>query len=252
MTTVLDNSKHDDMDQRAPEADDGPPSQDPGPADAKTDPAPATEDRPKAKRTRGARKAHANGSANGTHANGAATDKPSTYEDTLESRVTELIDQIRARRSHIDKEQEADRLEFERRTSGRSQRKARLDAQLAKLGIAVEAEPAAAHQGTPAPKRAARPAKKTAAAARKAAPANKAAPTKVKSDRLPRRSPEELKAGVEKIRAHLKKAGPQNAETIKRALGFDVREMPGLLKLAIASKALAKSGEKRATIYRIK
>lgn len=79
------------------------------------------------------------------------------------------------------------------------------------------------------------------------------APRKVsprKSGRLQRRSPEEIKATLEKIHGLLKgKKEGLRAEQIRAALKLDVREMPRVLKEGLASKKLSSKGQKRATTY---
>ena len=103
--------------------------------------------------------------------------------------------------------------------------------------------------GKMAPRRAAR---STTTRARKvAAPAavrakDKGAPL----GRLPRRSPEDLAKGVEKVASLLrKKPEGLNAETIKAELGIDKRELPAIFKAGLASKVLKSKGQKRATRY---
>jgi hypothetical protein len=81
-----------------------------------------------------------------------------------------------------------------------------------------------------------------AAAPRKGAPR--------KSGRLQRRSPEEIKATLEKIHGLLKsKKDGLRAEQIRATLKLDVREMPRVLKEGLASKKLSSKGQKRATTY---
>jgi hypothetical protein len=71
-----------------------------------------------------------------------------------------------------------------------------------------------------------------------------------KGGRLARRSDDQIAAAVEGVVALLKKnkAGLR-AEQIKKSLGFDVREVPRILKTGVARKKLAKKGQKRATVY---
>ena len=68
--------------------------------------------------------------------------------------------------------------------------------------------------------------------------------------RLARRSPEELKAAMDKVVAFVgkSKAGV-TAEQIKAGLKMDTRELPRLIQMALSAKALSKKGEKRATRY---
>jgi hypothetical protein len=76
------------------------------------------------------------------------------------------------------------------------------------------------------------------------------APPVAKSGRLPRRSPDEIKATLEKVHGLLKtKKDGLRAEEIRAALKLDVREMPRVLKEGLASKKLSSKGQKRATTY---
>jgi hypothetical protein len=71
-----------------------------------------------------------------------------------------------------------------------------------------------------------------------------------KSGRLARRSEAEILKAVEQVLALVKKnkAGLR-AEQIKTALGLQAKEMPRILKTAVAGKKLKKKGQKRATVY---
>lgn len=97
------------------------------------------------------------------------------------------------------------------------------------------------------------------AGARRSAPRSSAASTsgapkvvrKAKGGRLPRRSPAELQALLDKIAAALKH-GSLRAEQIQKTLGVDRKELPAVLKLGLDSKVLAKKGEKRATTYSLR
>lgn len=90
----------------------------------------------------------------------------------------------------------------------------------------------------------------TRAAPRAAAAAPKLA-RKAKGGRLPRRSPAELQAMLDKIAAALKQGGLR-AEQIQKTLGVDRKELPAVLKLGLDSKTLTKKGEKRATTYSLR
>lgn len=74
---------------------------------------------------------------------------------------------------------------------------------------------------------------------------------KAKGGRLPRRSPAELQALLDKITSALKHGGLR-AEQIQKTLGVDRKELPAVLKLGLDSKVLAKKGEKRATTYTLR
>lgn len=76
------------------------------------------------------------------------------------------------------------------------------------------------------------------------------APRPRKPGRLPRRSPDEIKATLDKIHGLLKSSkGGLRAEQIRAALKLDVREMPRVLKQGLATKKLTSKGQKRATTY---
>jgi hypothetical protein len=75
-------------------------------------------------------------------------------------------------------------------------------------------------------------------------------PRKTKSGRLARRSGDQIAAAVEGVVALLKKNKTGlRSEQIKKTLGLDTREVPRILKTGLASKKLAKKGQKRATVY---
>jgi hypothetical protein len=68
--------------------------------------------------------------------------------------------------------------------------------------------------------------------------------------RLSRRSPEDIKATLDKVHALVKSAkSGLRAEQIRKALKLDVREIPRVLKEGLASKKLTSKGQKRATTY---
>jgi hypothetical protein len=68
--------------------------------------------------------------------------------------------------------------------------------------------------------------------------------------RLARRSPEDIAAGTAKIVALLRKHKTGlRAEQIRMELGMVAKEMPMLLKSALADKAVKCTGERRATTY---
>lgn len=80
--------------------------------------------------------------------------------------------------------------------------------------------------------------------------ARAAAKAKPKSDRLPRRTPEQVEVDVARIVGLVKKAKDGlRAEQIKERLGFQVKEMPRLLKEGVKKKLLKRKGQKRATSY---
>jgi hypothetical protein len=71
-----------------------------------------------------------------------------------------------------------------------------------------------------------------------------------RSGRLPRRSPEDVQATLDKVHGLLKSSkGGLRAEQIRAALRLDVREMPRVLKEGLAKKKLTAKGQKRATTY---
>jgi hypothetical protein len=70
--------------------------------------------------------------------------------------------------------------------------------------------------------------------------------------RLPRRSPAEIKAMVDRIVGIVKKFGKKNglrAEQIREHLGVDARELPRPLRVATDTGRLQWDGHKRATTY---
>jgi hypothetical protein len=70
--------------------------------------------------------------------------------------------------------------------------------------------------------------------------------------RLARRSDEQIAKAVDRVVALVKKSKTGlRAEEIKRSLGLDVREMPRILKTALAKKKLKAKGQKRATTYTV-
>jgi hypothetical protein len=80
--------------------------------------------------------------------------------------------------------------------------------------------------------------------------ASPAAPRARKPGRLPRRSPQDIKAALDKVHGLLKsKKDGMRAEQIRVALKLDVREMPRVLKEGLATKKLSAKGQKRATTY---
>ena len=78
--------------------------------------------------------------------------------------------------------------------------------------------------------------------------------TKGSSTRLPRRSAEEIEAAADKVVSLLRtKKNGMRAEEIRSKLKMDVRELPRVIKAALASKKIAVlSGAKRSTTYGIK
>lgn len=74
------------------------------------------------------------------------------------------------------------------------------------------------------------------------------------SKRLPRRSAEEIDAVVGKIITLLKRSKEGlRAEDIRKELRLDVRELPRVIRTALADKKIAiLSGEKRSTTYGVK
>ena len=71
-----------------------------------------------------------------------------------------------------------------------------------------------------------------------------------KRARLARRSPEDIAKTLTSIVSLLKgkKAGLRS-EQIRAALKLDKREMPRVLKMGLAKKAIRSKGQKRATVY---
>ncbi len=78
--------------------------------------------------------------------------------------------------------------------------------------------------------------------------------SKSTSARLPRRSAEEIDAVADKVASLLKtKKNGMRAEEIRAKLKMDVRELPRVIKAALAAKKIAVlSGNKRSTTYGIK
>jgi hypothetical protein len=74
-----------------------------------------------------------------------------------------------------------------------------------------------------------------------------------KGGRLPRRSAEDIQAGLDKIVSLLRKnkAGLR-AEQIRSTLGMQAKEMPRILKEGLSKKKLSSKGQKRATTYSAK
>lgn len=71
------------------------------------------------------------------------------------------------------------------------------------------------------------------------------------SARLPRRSAEDIDAAADKLASILgRKKNGMRAEEIRSALGMDVRELPRVIKAALATKKIVVlSGQKRSTTY---
>jgi hypothetical protein len=102
---------------------------------------------------------------------------------------------------------------------------------------------AESHGASKAP--AARPRKAPAPAAVAARPA----PAKA-SGRLPRRSPEQIARALDRVVTLVKKHKEGlRAEQIRTELGLLSKEMPRILKEAVAAKKLTTKGQKRATTY---
>ncbi len=71
-----------------------------------------------------------------------------------------------------------------------------------------------------------------------------------KKGRLARRSGEQIATAVDEVVALVKKSKTGlRSEEIKKALGLDVREVPRILKTALAKRKLRAKGQKRATTY---
>jgi hypothetical protein len=71
-----------------------------------------------------------------------------------------------------------------------------------------------------------------------------------KPGRLPRRSAEDIQAGLDKIVALLRKHKEGlRAEVIRSNLGLQAKEMPRILKQGLTAKKLSSKGQKRATTY---
>lgn len=98
------------------------------------------------------------------------------------------------------------------------------------------------------------PAKSIAAAAAKktAAPAKKAA-APVASDKRIRRTAEDISEGVDQIVSLLQKhPDGLRSENIREELEMERKFLPKLITEALASKRITKSGEKRATLYKVR
>jgi hypothetical protein len=68
--------------------------------------------------------------------------------------------------------------------------------------------------------------------------------------RLARRSDEQIAKAVDQVVALVKKSKTGlRSEEIKKALGLDRREVPRILKTALAKRRLRAKGQKRATTY---
>lgn len=93
-----------------------------------------------------------------------------------------------------------------------------------------------------------------AAAAPAAASSASSAKSKVtRSGRLARRSPEQITEAIEQVVALVKKSkAGLRSEEIRKQLGLDVREVPRILRTAVASKKLKSKGQKRATTYSVR
>ncbi len=71
-----------------------------------------------------------------------------------------------------------------------------------------------------------------------------------KSGRLARRSAEQIAKTVDQVVVLVRKSKTgMRSEEIKKALGLDRREVPRILKTAVADKKLKAKGQKRATVY---
>lgn len=109
---------------------------------------------------------------------------------------------------------------------------------------ALEAVQAALGGAKPAPaKKAAAPAK---AAAKAAAPAKAAAKPAKKGAK---RDPKELEKLVEAVKAHITQHPGEGVETIAKQLNVSSKEITLPITKLLASKAISKKGEKRATKY---
>jgi hypothetical protein len=87
--------------------------------------------------------------------------------------------------------------------------------------------------------------RKTEVAAAPAKPAKKG-----KGGRLARRSPEDIEKVVGLITSALAKAGKGlRSEELQKVLKLDKKEITGPIAQALATKKIAKKGEKRATTY---
>lgn len=74
---------------------------------------------------------------------------------------------------------------------------------------------------------------------------------RARSKRLARRSPEQLEKAKVAVVAAIAGAATEGltAEAIKNELGLDRKELPKLLAMALAEKAISRKGKKRATRY---
>jgi hypothetical protein len=81
-------------------------------------------------------------------------------------------------------------------------------------------------------------------------PGRAPAPAKTRGGRLARRSPEDIAKTLGGIVSLLKtkKAGLRS-EQIRHTLKLDRRELPRVLKMGLAKKAIRAKGQKRATVY---
>jgi hypothetical protein len=71
-----------------------------------------------------------------------------------------------------------------------------------------------------------------------------------KPGRLPRRSAEDIQAGLDKIVSLLRKHKEGlRAEAIRSTLGMQAKEMPRILKQGLTARKLSAKGQKRATTY---
>jgi hypothetical protein len=83
-----------------------------------------------------------------------------------------------------------------------------------------------------------------------ATPARAAAPRK--TGRLPRRSEEDIGKVVDRICGLLAKSKDGlRAEALREKLGISAKELPRPLADALNNKKIVKSGQKRATVYRL-
>lgn len=77
-------------------------------------------------------------------------------------------------------------------------------------------------------------------------------PRTPKGDRLPRRSEEDVAKLVDRICGLLGKAKDGlRAEVLREKLGIEAKELPRPIAQAIKEKRIAKSGNKRATTYKL-
>lgn len=125
-------------------------------------------------------------------------------------------------------------------------RQALLLAELERISERLGQQPHA----TPAEKPSGRPAKAAAAPETSKPKAKRAKAGK----RLSRRSQEDVKMQAIKVEAYIRTQKPEGlrAEQIREHFGYDRREVPAILKLAVASKLLKTKGQKRATTYTAK